>query len=275
METRTFAGRELSRLMLGTAQLGLPSYGIANQTGQPSYAEARALVACAFEGGVTGIDTAAAYGNSEETLGSILAELRIADQVTVVSKVMHLADDLDAATATATVETSVTRSLQRLRLEQLPVCLFHLENNFRYYETLLRLKERGLVGHIGSSVMTPQVTAAMISEGHAEALQIPSSVLDHRYTGAGLFRQAAQRGTAVFVRSIYLQGLLLLPEAATPPELAAVNPVRSRLRVAGRRSGDGLWPSWPARYILGLEGVTCAVIGVETLEQMRQNLAVV
>jgi aryl-alcohol dehydrogenase-like predicted oxidoreductase len=272
METRTYGGRELSRLMLGTAQLGLPSYGIANQTGQPSYAEARALVACAFEGGVTGIDTAAGYGTSEEILGRILAELRIADQVMVVSKVMHMVDHLDAVAAAAAVEASVTRSLQRLRLEQLPVCLFHLESNFCYHEALLRLKERGLVGHIGSSVMTLEATAAMIAGGQAEALQIPTNVLDRRYTGAGLCRQAAQRGMAVFVRSIYLQGLLLLSDEATPPELAAVNPVRRRLRALAEEAGKGL-TELAARYILGLEGVTCAVIGVETVDQMRQNLA--
>jgi len=52
METRQFAGRQLSRLMLGTVQLGLP-YGIANKTGQPSYQEARDILACAYEGGST------------------------------------------------------------------------------------------------------------------------------------------------------------------------------------------------------------------------------
>ena len=77
---------------------------------------------------------------------------------------------------------------------------------------------------------------------------------------------------AVFVRSIYLQGLLLLSDEATPPELAAVNPVRLRLRTLAGEAGLDL-AELAARYILGIEGVTCAVVGVETVDQMRQNLA--
>ena len=72
--------------MLGTVQLGLP-YGIANRTGQPSYEEARAILVCAFEGDVNCLDTAAIYGTSEEVIGRALAELGIADKVTIVSKV--------------------------------------------------------------------------------------------------------------------------------------------------------------------------------------------
>ena len=51
MQTRRFAGYDLSVLMLGTVQFGMP-YGVANRIGQPSYADVRAMVAAALEGGV-------------------------------------------------------------------------------------------------------------------------------------------------------------------------------------------------------------------------------
>ncbi len=279
MDTRLFAEMQLSRLMLGTVQLGLP-YGIANQTGQPSYREARDILACAYEGGVNCLDTAAIYGSSEEVLGQVLAELGLADKMTVVSKVRHLAQGLDAATAAALVEESVLQSLKRLRLETLPICLFHIEDNFSYAEALLRLRERGLVGHIGSSVMTPAATAAIVDSGHAEALQVPTSVLDHRYTRPwsgyhseqSIIHRASERGVAVFVRSIYLQGLLLMPEDDIDPELNGVVPARRRLQALAAEAGMSL-SELAVRYVLSLEGVTCAVVGIETLEQMRQNLA--
>ena len=97
--------------MLGTVQLGLP-YGIANRTGQPSYQEARDILACAYEGGVNCLDTAAIYGTSEEVLGRALAELGIAEEMTIVSKVHHMAQGLDVATAAAIVEESVVQSLK-------------------------------------------------------------------------------------------------------------------------------------------------------------------
>ena len=48
-------------------------------------------------------------------------------------------------------------------------------------------------------------------------------------TQGGIIRKAAERGMAVFIRSIYLQGLLLLPEQDILPELAGVIPLRWRL----------------------------------------------
>ena len=68
MDPRSLTDGRLSRLTLGTVQLGLP-YGIANRAGQPEYGEIRAIVAAAVEGGVNCFDTAAAYGTSEAVLG--------------------------------------------------------------------------------------------------------------------------------------------------------------------------------------------------------------
>jgi len=273
MEKKQFAEFTLSRLMLGTVQLGLP-YGIANRTGQPSYQEARGILAAAYEGGVNCLDTAAAYGTSEEVLGRALADLGIADKMTIVTKVHHMAQGLDAATAAAIIEESVVQSLRRLRLEALPICIFHIEENFCYADALLRLKERGLVRHIGSSVMTPAATAAIVESGLAEAVQIPTSVLDHRYShpAGGVIRRAAQAGMAVFIRSIYLQGLLLIAEENLPGELAAVIPVRRRLAALAAEAGISL-SELAVRYVLSLDGVMCGVVGIETVEQMRQNLA--
>jgi len=208
-------------------------------------------------------------------LGRALTELDIVDKMTIVSKVHHMAQGLDAATAAALVEESVLQSLRRLRLEVLPICLFHIEENFPYVEALLRLKERGLVEYTGSSVMTPAATARIVATGVAEALQIPTSVLDRRYShpAGGVIRQAAERGIAIFIRSIYLQGLLLQPEEDLRLELVGVLPVRRRLAALAAEAGMGL-SELAVRYVLGLDGVTCGVVGIETLDQMRQNLVI-
>lgn len=272
METRQFKDLTFSRLMLGTVQFGM-AYGIANKTGQPSYEEARAILGLAYEGGVACLDTAALYGTSEEVIGRALAELRLSDKMTIVTKTTYLADDLDAAEADAVMEQSITQSLKRLRLDVLPLCLIHREENFRYIDSLLKLKERGLVRHVGASVMTPAIAKGIVSSGLVEALQAPTSVLDRRYVGVGLFRDARQRNVALFVRSIYLQGLLLLTDDEVMPELAHVVPVLQRLRALAAEAGMSL-QELCVRYVLGLEGVFCGVVGVETLDQMRNNISI-
>jgi len=260
----------LSRLMLGTAQLGL-SYGIANRTGQPSYETARDILKCAYDGGVNCFDTAATYGVSEEVLGKALSDLGIADKVVVVSKITHMADELSSPEAAhSIIEDSVMESLRRLKLDVLPVCLFHVEDNFRYVESLLRLRRKGLVRYIGSSTATPDGASAIVASGLAEAVQIPTSVLDQRFIRSGVCDDARKRGVAAFARSIYLQGVLLMPEADIIPELSAVIPVRRNLQRLADEAGLSI-AELAVRYVLSIDGVTCAVVGVETVEQMREN----
>jgi glycosyltransferase involved in cell wall biosynthesis len=55
---------------LGTVQFGL-SYGVANQSGRISSAEARAILFQASEYGFDTLDTAIAYGDSERVLGDL------------------------------------------------------------------------------------------------------------------------------------------------------------------------------------------------------------
>jgi aryl-alcohol dehydrogenase-like predicted oxidoreductase len=272
MKTQQFADLRLSTLMLGTAQFGLP-YGISNKTGQPSYREILEILACAYEGGVNCLDTAATYGESEDVIGKALGNLDLTDQVTVVTKVHYMADDLSVTSADAIVEESVVRSLRRLKLESLPICLFHREENSCYMESLHKLKQRGLVRHIGCSVMTPSATAPLLDSSLIAALQIPASLFDQRFRRSRVLQSARKQHMAVFARSIYLQGLLLMPEADVPGELAQVIPIRRRLHSLAREAGLTM-SAMAAQYVLGQEGVTCVVVGVESVEQMKNNLAV-
>jgi aryl-alcohol dehydrogenase-like predicted oxidoreductase len=258
-------------LTLGTVQFGLP-YGIANVHGQPSYETAREIIACAVDGGVNVLDTAVGYGESEAVIGKALAELGLTGRVTVVTKIAPMGDFASAAAVDAFLEEQVTGSLKRLHLDCLPVCMFHVEDNAMHLEALAKFKARGLIGHTGVSMATPAKTAATIPLPHAEAMQIPTNMLDQRFVRQGLLADAGARGIAVFIRSVYLQGLLLMPEAEILPELADVIPVRRRLEALATDAGMGI-AELALRFVIGLDGVTSVLVGVETLEQMRENLA--
>lgn len=262
----------LSRLMLGTVQWGM-DYGVANRSGQPPYAAVCEMLAAAAEGGVNGLDTAAMYGTSEEVIGRALQELRLADRFTVVTKVRHL-KDVNPIDARKTIEASVRESLRRLRLDCLPICLFHSDADFRYIDELARLKEMGLIRHAGVSLGNrAEPAAAVLASPVVEAVQVPINVLDGRHVSGGTLLAAQARGAAVFVRSVFLQGLLVMPEADMPAEAAPAIPVRRRLEALAKEAGMGM-AEMAARYILGLPGVTCAIAGVETVAQVRDNLAV-
>lgn len=272
MESGTVNRLNLPKITLGTAQFG-QDYGIANRSGQPSYECARDIIACAYEGGVNCLDTAALYGESEEVLGRALSELGIGDGVTVVTKVTAIPEGLSPKDADAFVEQSVTRSLKRLRLETLPICLLHRDENINYLDSLLRLRDAGLVRHVGASVMTPECARRVVENDGIEALQIPTNILDRRFMEYGLTRPTSDKSIALFVRSIYLQGLILMPVESVPVQLAEVKPVIATLTSLAGEAGMTL-AEMAMRYVMSLDGVTSVIVGVETVEQMRKNLAV-
>ena len=213
MEYRQFADLKLSRLMIGTVQFGM-DYGIADKTGQPSFKDVCDILTSACTMAASPRWTRRAmYGTSEDVIGEALAALHLADKMTIVTKTTHMGDGLDDASADRLLEESIRQSLKRLRLDSLPLVLIHHEEDFRYFESLMKLNSGGLVRHVGSSVMTPVVTKGIVNSGLVEAVQVPTSILDRRYVKAGIFHDCKQRGLGLFVRSMYLQGLILMADA--------------------------------------------------------------
>lgn len=273
MQTFLWRNLPLSHMMLGTVQFGLP-YGVANQTGQPTYEEVVRIIATAFEGGVRCLDTAAAYGSSEEVLGRALRELRINDQVTVVTKLLPL-PPTEGGTATSiqeAIEKSVDQSRSKLQLDTLPLLLFHREIDTQHYETLQKLKERGWVQEIGVSCDNrPGPAELFVRSGDYSALQIPANLLDRRHQRSGIFPLAYQRDMATFVRSAFLQGVLLMPEAQLPAHLKSLIPARLSLELLAYQSGLTL-KELSVQYLLEQTGVTSVIVGVETVTQVQENL---
>jgi aryl-alcohol dehydrogenase-like predicted oxidoreductase len=257
--------------MLGTAQFGSP-YGIANRKGQPSYQEVRAILSAAVEGGVNCFDTAADYGASEEILGRALHELRVADRAIVVTKVRPL-NPLETKDGARAIERSVAESRKRLKMDCLPLVLFHREPDAQYLEVLERLKAKGWLRHTGVSCDNrPGPARQFVAAGRVAAVQLPGNVLDRRHQHSGVFRKAARDGVAVFIRSVYLQGLLVMPEAGIPAALHGVMPARRAIAAIAQKAGMSL-AELALRYMLAQEGVTCVLTGVETEAQIRENLA--
>jgi aryl-alcohol dehydrogenase-like predicted oxidoreductase len=266
----------VSRVTLGTVQFGLP-YGVANRTGQPDERAVTEIVAAALDGGVTCFDTAATYGTSEEVLGRVLHRLGVVGRVVVVTKVRPLAADEHGSPALArrAIEASVAESRRRLALDCLPVVLFHREADAVHLDALATLRDRGWLRAVGVSCdNAPGPAARLAAHADVAALQVPANVLDPRHHQAGSFSAAAARGATVFVRSVYLQGLLLMPEAEIPPALVPVIPARRALAALAAEAGMSL-AELALRCMLGVPGVTSLVLGVDTLAQLRENLAVV
>ena len=252
----------ISKLILGTVQFGL-NYGIANSEGKPDLNKVRAILRCAADHGIRILDTAAAYGDSETVIGTVFAEdSALKNHFQVVSKIPPLPQNVSPEEIQSTIENSVDASLRNLRIDQLYGILFHREEDASKLPLLKELQKKGKVRLCGFSVdgFLPEE----ISE--AEMIQVPGNVLDRRFIPFP--RKKPQK---LFVRSVYLQGLLMMPEEKIPSVLAGVIPYRRKLAALAEENSLG-----PAelymRYLLSFPEIDGVLTGVDNPEQLEYNL---
>jgi spore coat polysaccharide biosynthesis protein SpsF len=266
-------------LVLGTVQLGLP-YGAANRTGMPPAEAAIGLVRRAIEYGVTQVDTARAYGASEQRVGEALADgwSARAGVVTKVAPLAGLPAGASAADAACAVSESIFRSCHALGLPKLQTVLLHRAGDGEragVWDALQRLQAEGIIGTLGVSVQSPAEAVAALGHPLVRHIQMPFNLLDHRWTEV-LERLAARDDLTVHVRSALLQGILpsadpkvwpAIPGVDAPRLIATLDRLAQELR---RRSVLDLCIA----YVLGHQFVDGVVVGMETVAQLDENLPV-
>jgi len=259
---------KLSKLMLGTVQFGI-DYGIANTEGKPSYEKARDIISAAFAAGVNCLDTAAAYGNSEEIIGRALKELGLGAKVLVITKVLPI-NNLAAKEAEDFIFGSIRNSMAKLGRDVLDGCLFHREDDVKYMDILHKAKDKGLIKKAGLSLNSAAFIDAALGSG-AEYCQLPFNILDKRFTSTNFIGKAKSKGMALFSRSVYLQGLLLIPENKIIKELQDVIPVRRKLEALAAEKGLAAAELY-MRFVLAHGEIDSILTGVDNLKQLQENL---
>lgn len=155
-------GIEVSILGLGTVKLGRDQ-GVKYPNGFaiPDDRQASELIALARDLGINLIDTAPAYGISEERLGKLLQGQR--DQWIICSKVGEEFENGQSSFDFTPEHTrfSIERSLQRLRTEMIDMVLVHSDGNdeaiirqFGTLDALAELKAQGKIRAFGMSTKT-------------------------------------------------------------------------------------------------------------------------
>lgn len=258
------------KLALGTVQFGL-DYGVANQDGRVTVEEGRKILAEANMAGVDMLDTAIAYGDSEATLGQIgVANWQ------VVSKLPRMPDD--TSDVDGWVEAQIVGSLSRLKVGHLEGVLLHYPAQIlsgqgrRIPVALQKSREKGLVKKVGVSIYGPNELPALLDAFDVNLIQAPLNILDRRLIHSGWLAQMSLASVEVHVRSIFLQGLLLMTESQRPDKFSKWHSLWA------------VWDSWLKAnnlsaleaclsFALNEENVTKVVIGVDSLNQMRQILS--
>jgi spore coat polysaccharide biosynthesis protein SpsF len=272
-------GAWISRLSLGTVQLGL-EYGVANRTGQPDRAEAEAILDAAVRAGITLLDTAAAYGTSEATVGAYLRSRQVSGLVAVtkLSPLADLPDDAPPAAVRAHVEASVLRSSFHLGAPLRWLLLHRWRHRTSHggaiWRALLDLMHEGVIARVGASVASPDEALEALADPLVTFLQIPFNLLDWRWRAAGFAAARAERPDVVVqARSVYLQGLLVDPDAALRVPQLQCQSVLARVDRLVADLGRLDRADLACAYVRAQPWVDTLVIGAETASQIAASAA--
>jgi len=207
-------GAIMTILAIGTAQFGL-NYGINNCSGQVQAAEINQILTQAKQSGVKTLDTAIAYGESELALGR--NDLTSFEVITKLPAIPDGCQNIDQW-----VNEQVTGSLARLNISQLDAVLLHCPEQLlqsqgtALYQALLQHIESGLCKRIGVSIYSPDELASLINRFELDIVQLPMNVFDQRALQSGWLERLYNKKIAVHIRSLFLQGLLLMSEDKRP-----------------------------------------------------------
>jgi len=87
----------------------------------------------------------------------------------------------------------------------------------------------GRVKYIGVSVYSPDKAVQALNTDGIDIIQIPTNILDRRFENSGVFKLADKKKKKVYIRSIFLQGLLLMNANELPEKMAYAKPVLKKL----------------------------------------------
>lgn len=242
-------GIEVSPLGLGTVKLGRDrGVKYPERFELPTDAEARALLDAAQGLGINLLDTAPAYGESEERLGRTVAADR--DRWVIVTKAGESFDGRRSSFdfSAQAVRASVHSSLRRLRTDRLDAVLLHSDgDDERVLKSgglgaLLDLRDRGDVLAVGASTKTREGGQLAVSLCDVVMLEISVTCDAHDPAAA----EAERLGVGVLAKKSLLSGRAGRGEGApTPGECLA--------------------------HAVSVPGVTSVVVGTLSAAHLRAN----
>ncbi len=261
----------MRRFGLGAAQFGM-YYGKFNREGVPSIESVRAILRSAQAAGLSSIDTAHLYGESEYALGLCKDEAVGFD---IVTKTPRFSDDGIVRSDVDLMRGSFHNSLRLMGRSRVDGLLVHHAPNLAapggemLYKELIALKNAGLVNRIGVSAYSGELVERLHQQFPIDFAQLPVNVLDRRLIDSGVLQRLADSGVKIHARSAFLQGLLL----ADPDHLSVhFNPAKPIIRAFQQAALEaGVTPAHAALdYLLGLPQIERIFVGVESLRQFEE-----
>jgi aryl-alcohol dehydrogenase-like predicted oxidoreductase len=246
-------GINVSELGFGTVKLGR-NQGVKypDTFPIPEDSEAQGLLHLARDLGINLVDTAPAYGNSEERLGKLLKGQRQHWIICSKSGEEFVNGESQFHFSEEHTIYSVERSLRRLNTDYLDIVLIHSDGNdldilqnTAALETLEKLKQQGKIRAIGMSTKT--LEGGLLAAKHSDVVMVTYNLKEQQEREVLDYCQQHHKG--VLVKKALCSGHL-------PASLIDGDPVAASLQ-----------------FVLKHGGVSSAIVGTISPQNLRHNAA--
>lgn len=274
MKYITAKEQKLSMFSLGTVQLGM-NYGIGADRAKPSEEKAFALLDRAMELGVDNLDTANNYGDSEAVIGRWLQKRKAEGKecpwvVTKIGPLKHGSFDI--------VRDDILRQTEgcqkTLGVDTIDCLMLHNYEDYADDRDNVRkvfeeLKAQNAYRYSAISAYSEH-DYGVIADSGFDATQIPMNVFDWVKINDGEMEKLEKSGMMVFVRSVFLQGLVFHTPESLDPRLSFCLPYLEKY--CGFCKEFGLSPAVLAlSFVQSVPGVTTTVLGCDNVAQLESN----
>lgn len=257
----------MNKLALGTAQFGL-KYGISNQIGKIQLKEVKEILQYAKSLNINIIDTAISYGDSEKVLGETgVKDFKFITKLPVFPK--NIFD------VSSWIENEIDLSLKRLNVQSLYGLLIHRSEDLIHgkskdiVEALYKIKSKGKVKKIGISIYETSELEQLTDLIEIDIVQAPLNIFDQRLLTSGWLSKLHKNDIEIHVRSIFLQGLLLMPRQKYP---SYFNQWQRLLKMWHEWLNDNKISALEAtvRYALSINELSRVIVGITSKKQLKQ-----
>jgi aryl-alcohol dehydrogenase-like predicted oxidoreductase len=253
------------KLILGTVQFGL-DYGINNTGGQISEADVFHILDQAYVNEILFLDTAAAYGNSEERIGKYLNSNPDVN-FKIITK-------FDLKENNSPIE-SLEKSLEKLKTNKIDTIMFHNFDDFikqKSEDILSLIKLKGIkFDRLGISVYTNEQIQKICKLQLFEVVQLPFNAFDNQIYRSEYITLLKENNIEVHTRSVFLQGLFFMETDKIPNKIKPLLKNLFTLQQIANKYQVSI-EALALQYALSIPDIDNVLMGVDSLEQLKSNL---
>jgi aryl-alcohol dehydrogenase-like predicted oxidoreductase len=258
------------KIGLGAVQFGV-DYGVSNTHGKTTEDEASKILKLAYGSGINLIDTAASYGGSEKILGKVIVN----DNWRFVTKTPHFSDNYLNSTHVNQLQESFNQSLFNLRKKNIYGLLLHSCDDLLkpggelIFKEMERLKSIGIIEKIGVSVYNSKQIEEIIGKFDIDLIQLPISIFDQRLFIDGWLEKIKNNDIEIHARSVFLQGLLLMPLESIP---LYFSPIKEKIKMLSKSAKELSLSKLELalRYVTSIDEIDQVLVGVNTVSQLQE-----